>query len=340
MKKILLIKLSALGDVIFNIPLANILKKNGYEDHWLTTEKGIEIIKNNPCSDKTFFLPLYTFRKTFNPKYLFEIIKVIFMIRKEKYDIAFDCQRRLKSLPFMLLSGAKRRIISDHSREFAYLGANEIVPITNRLFDGHMVGLNIKYAEYLGLDINNIQFTLPEQSQKTKEKVLKFINNLKKPIVIIAPATTWSTKCWNIENWKKVISSIKDKCTIIFTGTEKDKELISQIGGDEYVNLAGKTNVQDLMELFKHTNIVITPDSGTAHVAWASGKPAIIEIFCCTNPKIFGCFGDAEKYYTVSGSVPCQPCNKRHCKNKEMPNCCTKYPNPDEVIKILDKLLK
>ena len=340
MKKILLVKLSALGDVIFNIPLANVLKKNGYEVHWLTSEKGIEILKNNPCSDKTFFCPIYSFRKTFNLKYLFEIIRVILAIRREKYDIAFDCQRRLKSLPFMLFSGAKRRIISANAKEFSHLGANEIIPISETLYNGHMVGVNLRYAKYLGLDINNIEFCLPEQSEETKNKVSQFISNLKKPIVVIAPATTWEPKHWNIEHWKKVTDFLKDKCSLVFTGTNTDKDLISQIGGDNFLNLAGKTNISDLMELFHYADLVITPDSGTAHVAWASGHPSIIEIFCCTNPRQFGCFGDDKKYYTVIGNMSCQPCNKRHCRNKKSKNICTQYPNPDEVIKIAEQILE
>ena len=339
MKKILLVKLSALGDVIFNIPLANILKKNGYEVHWLTTEKGIEIIKNNSCSDKTFFVPLYSLRKTFNPKYLFEIFKVISDIRKEHYDIAFDCQRRLKSLPFMLFSGAKRRVITENAREFSRFGANEIVPSSITGLNKHMVSVNLKYAKYLGLDVDNIKFSLPEQSEETKNKIQNFISNLPEPIVVIAPATTWAAKHWDAENWKIVINSIKDKCSLVFTGTDVDKDLINEIGGDKFLNLAGKTNIKDLMELFKYTDIVITPDSGTAHVAWASGNPAIIEVFCCTNPEIFGCFGNDKKYFTISGKIPCQPCNKRHCKNKISPNQCTKNPSPEEVINILNQLL-
>ena len=337
MKKILLIRLSSLGDVIFNIPLANVLKKNGYEVHWLTTEKGIDIIKNNPCSDKTFFVPVYSFRKHFNPKYLFEIIKTIVQIRKEKYDIAFDCQRRLKSLPFMLFSGAKRRIISDHCREFSYIGANEIMPDSIENPNGHMVGLNLRYAKYLGLDISDIEFSLPEPAEETKTKVKNLISNLKKPIVVIAPATTWKTKHWNIEHWKTVVNNIKDRCSLVFTGTNADKNLISEIGGDEFLNLAGKTNIKDLIELFNYTDLVITPDSGTAHVAWASKHPAIIEIFCSTNPKWFGCFGNDKKYFIVHGNLSCQPCTKRHCPKKDC--TCVNYPDPNEVIKIADTFI-
>ena len=57
-KKVLLIKLSSLGDIIFNIPLANSLKKAGYSVSWLVGEKGLDIIQNNPCTDEVIFVPI------------------------------------------------------------------------------------------------------------------------------------------------------------------------------------------------------------------------------------------------------------------------------------------
>lgn len=339
MKKILLIKLSALGDVIFNIPLANTLKSNGYEVHWLTTEKGIDLIKDNPCSDKTYLLPLYSLRKKFHIKYIFEIIKLIKDIRKEKYDIAFDCQRRIKSMPFMLLSGAKRRIISNYSREGARFGANEVMPREKKTY--HMVKLNQLYAQYIGLNTDEVKFTLPEQSEETKEKVKKLLSGINPnlPTVIISPATTWEPKHWAVQNWKKVIDTLKSECNLVFTGMEKDRSLISLLNGDSFINLAGQTNIHDMMELYKHADLVITPDSGSAHIAWASSKPAIIEIFCCTAPHLFGCFGNDKKYFTLKSKAKCSPCNKRHCNNSENINICTTTPTADEVIEIALKIL-
>ena len=63
MKKVLLIRLSSLGDVIFNIPLANVLKNNGYQVSWLVSEKGIDVVKNNPAVDKAILVPIQKWKK-------------------------------------------------------------------------------------------------------------------------------------------------------------------------------------------------------------------------------------------------------------------------------------
>lgn len=340
MKKVLIIKLSSLGDVIFTVPLANNLKANGYEVHFLTTEKGIDIVSGNPCCDKVFFAPLYTWRKNkFNLKYLFDMVKLVFDLRRENYDIAFDCQRRIKSLPFMRFCGAKRRIISKYSSEGAKYGANEILPPAVNCL--HMVKWNLDYANYLGHDVSEIKMSLPEQSAEVKQKIDSLLEGIdrSKPVTVIAPATTWEPKHWDVENWKKVVEALKDKSNLVFTGMEQDKVLISEIGGDDFINLAGKTNLKDLMEIFTRADLVIAPDSGSAHLAWASARPALIEVFCCTNTGMFGCFGNDEKYFALSGKLSCQPCNKRHCPNEQNHNACTQAVSAEEVIRLAERIL-
>ena len=69
-QKVLVIRLSPLGDVIFNIPLANVLKQNNYEVSWLVGEKGLDVIQNNPCVDKVFFAPVEKWKKNKNIFYI------------------------------------------------------------------------------------------------------------------------------------------------------------------------------------------------------------------------------------------------------------------------------
>lgn len=64
MKKIMLVRLSSLGDVIFNIPLANVLQRNGFEVTWLVSEKGIDVVKNNPAVKNAILIPLQRWKKT------------------------------------------------------------------------------------------------------------------------------------------------------------------------------------------------------------------------------------------------------------------------------------
>ena len=342
-QKVLLIKLSSLGDVIFNVPLANALKDAGYEVTWLTSEKGIQIVQNNPCVDKAILAPLVKWKKRGPCKENFdEYLEILKQIRAEKFDIAIDSQMMLKSLYWMLFSGAKRRIISKEAREFAILGGNEWIDDISYAPDSPIVLNYLKYAEYLGIKPEQIKVTLPPRTEEQIKKIDDLLSGLdrSKPLIVIAPATTWKNKHWNKDNWKTVVDNLKDRCNIVFTGGPNDSELIEYINQGRYLNLAGKTDIIELMELFSRANLVMAPDSGSAHLAWATGKTAVITIFTCTPKEVLAPLGDGKKYIALGGKgLVCQPCFKRKCKLHKNIDACTNFPNPGDVLEVVQNLL-
>lgn len=347
MKKIMLIRLSSLGDVIFNIPLANVLKRNGYEVTWLVSEKGIDVVRNNPAVDNAILIPLKKWKNEgFSIKNALEFFDILKRIRKEKFDIAIDTQMMFKSMIWLKLCGAKRRLCFSWGREFSHFGGNEKVPRHYGInYLVHAVFQHMQYAQYLGLEgTDKVEFTLPPSSNETVEYVDELLKNLdkSKPMVVIAPATTRRLKHWNKDNWRVVIEAVKDKCSLVFTGGQCDKELISYIGGDNFINLAGKTSIKDLIEIFSRASVVMAPDSGSAHLARATNIPAVISIFCCTPRQMYGPFGDDSKYFAIDGNLKCQPCHStRKCPlTGSGSEQCINYPKPDEIINIVNNLLQ
>lgn len=345
MKKVLIVRLSSMGDIIFHIPLANLFKSQGYQVGWIVSEKGYDLLKDNSCVDKVYLAPVQKWKKRgLSIKNFFEYMDILKEIRKENYDIAIDCQQMFKSMYWMLLSKAKRRIISKDAKEFSVIGANEIIPRICKGPGRHVMLNSFEFAKYLGLNTDEVKFTLPETSQEVKKYVDELIKDINKsrPIVVIAPATTRDMKHWHRDNWKAVVNELQKDCTLIFTGTEADKELLSYIGADNHLNLCGKTNLESLRELFSRVDLVMAPDSGSAHLAWACAKPAVIAIFTITPSKLFGPFGNDNKYAAISGGLTCQPCATwGSCPYAdERKEACVKTPSSDEIINIVKKMLK
>ena len=347
MKKAMLVKLSSLGDVIFNIPLANVLKKNGYEVTWLVSEKGIDVVDGNPAVKNAILVPFQRWKKNgFSIKNILEFIDIIKRIRKEKFDLALDTQVMFKSMLLMIFSGAKKRVCLKNAREFASLGANELIEqIPSENYSVHAVFMYLWYAKCLGLDgADEVNFTLPTPSDETKLKVDNLLKDIdaSKPIVIIAPATTRRLKHWNKGNWKTVAEAIGDKCNLIFTGGACDNDLISYISDGKYLNLAGKTNIKDLIEIYSRAKLVMAPDSGSVQIARATNIPAVISIFCGTPSTMYGPFGDDNKYFAISGNLKCQPCyNTVTCPlTGEDAEQCINYPRPEKIINIVNKILQ
>ena len=340
-RKVLLIRLSAMGDVIFNIPLANCLKDNGYEVHWLVSEKGFSLVNGNPCVDKVYLAPVEKWKKSGKPFENFkEYLSILKTLRAEKFDIAIDTQLILKSLYWTRFCGAKRRIVAKNAREGAIFGGNEVIPSTRDGFKRHVVKCYLKFAEHLGLSTDKIRVTLPETSTQAKEKINQLLSPLDpaKKTIIIAPATTWVPKHWDKDNWKELIDRLGNEYNLVFTGMPTDAGLISYIGGDKHLNLTGKTNLEELQELFSRGDLMISLDSGSTHLAWAVQKIKIVTIFCCTPPGLYAPLGESSKYIGLTGSAPCQPCHRKKCPQKQK-NICTLTPSVDEVLNAIRALI-
>ena len=339
--KVLIIRLSALGDVIFNLPLANLLKSHGYEVFWLTSEKGFDIINNNPIVDKAILAPVEKWKKQNFFKNFLEYLKIIKYLRAQKFDIAIDTQLLLKSAIWMVFCGAKRRIVSDTARELAQFAGNESVGKLLYDKDTHAVKRYFKFAEYLGLRTDKIKVALPPLPTDIIKKIDELIQDLDKtkPIIGIAPATTWVTKHWSRDNWKTLINKLGDDYTLVFTGTKNDCELIDYISDNKHLNIAGKTNLLELAEFFKRCDLVISLDSGSTHLAWASQKPKIVSIFCSTPKEFYAPLGSRDKYIALSGNLPCQPCHKKRCPLDKDQNGCTMYPTVEDVYKAVNILM-
>ncbi len=347
-KKVLIIRLSALGDTIHTLPLANALKKEypSVRLDWIVEDKASTFIKNNPLIDKMYEIHKSTLGKEKNPiKKLRGFISIIKDIRKEKYDIVLDTQQLLKSGIILGLSGGKRKITLDDGREFSYLFANEIIKTGRKQFDinYHVVKRNLEFAKYLGVKDLKEEFVIPDFSGKYSQNAIAVFEKIDKTkkTILIAPATTWANKHWTVENWVEVINEFSPYCNILITATEKEKELINKImtltDNSKIINLSGQTSLQDMVFLSKNVDIVISPDSGSAHVAWCSGAKSIVTLFFATSASRTAPYG--KNYHSISSSANCSPCMKKKClKNKK--NHCINEINAKEVINIVKNVLQ
>ena len=175
-RKVLLIRLSSLGDVIFNIPLANLLKSNGYSVTWLVSEKGYDVLKDNPAVDEVILAPFVKWKKHRSLENFKEYLKILKYIRSKNFDIAIDTQLLFKSFIWTAFCGAQRRIVSfESSRELAFLGGNEFVANVQQGYSKHVVENYLRYAKHLGLNSDKIKMSLPASKPEVVEKINKLL---------------------------------------------------------------------------------------------------------------------------------------------------------------------
>ena len=350
-KKVLILRLSALGDTIHTLPVAYAIKKS-YPDckiGWVVEDKAQLFIKNNPLIDNCYVLPKkeWKSRGIFSLKNIKDFKNIIDSINSEHYDVVIDTQQLLKSAFILPFLNIKRKITLTGGREFSWIFANEIYPESHQLFDSnyHVVNSNVEFAKHIGADLSEVKMVLRDADDSIKNKISDLLKNLdiSKKTVVFSPATTWVNKHWNESYWSEVLKFLYGKVNVLFTGTATDLPLISRIikGADFddtfFTILAGKTNLEELAEVFRRADVVISPDSGSAHIAWAVEKPFVITLFSATAEKRSAPFGD--RCFVLAPELDCRPCLKRQCRLKKDKNLCCRLVKPQELINLLCDIL-
>lgn len=330
---ILIVKLSAIGDVIHTLPSLREIRKlyPGAHITWVVEEASAGLILNHPHLDKVLISRRKSWIKAFRSGYigrpLREIRSFLKELRERKYDLIIDFHGLLKSALIVFLAGGKRKLGYDSLQEMSGLFYNEKIPED---MNKHAVDRYLDFPRYLGAKTVSVEFVLPE-NQAAEEKVHKLLreNSLEsKKFIAVNPVALWETKLWNDEKFARLADMIRETLSldVVFTGSEKQPlEKITAMAATKAVNLAGDTTLPELAVLYKKTKLLITTDSGPMHLAAAVGTP-VVALFGPTDPQRTGPYG--EGHTIVRTELACSPCLLKKCKTKQCMNDIT----PEQVL--------
>lgn len=335
-KKILIISLGNVANTIYTLPMVNVLKGYNYSVEYVVCEKGFSIVNKNSKVDKIFLASMEQWTgKWLNPDTWEAFFKLIERIKLRDYDIVLDCQQDIRSLLIFAMCNGKRKITYSDAKGFSSIGSNEVVNAKNQT--ENIVERNLNLIKYLGLDYTDIEFPLPETDYTYVLKYDKLFDSLDKTkqTIIIAAGAKNESKRWSAANWTALIAQLKNDYNLIFTGGIPDKFFIKEIGGEAFINLCGETRIESFIDVVRRADIVISSDTEAAAIAWATQKPKVITLFTCTSPEKYAPFdpNNKEKYISLYGKLPCQPCHSGICLDDEPK--CRKFPTVDDVMRAI-----
>ena len=334
---ILIVKLSAIGDVIHALPVSYALRQKYPTAHitWVVEPTAYEIVKHNPCVDevilfqKKAFKTFKGFKQNFKPFYK--------LLHRRKYDISIDLQGLFKSMAVVLTANAKKKIGYVDMRE----GSNLISKaIKGPHFNGHIVDRYLDTVKYLGCDTDNIIFPLKNTAEE-----INYVNNLlmdnkiddNKSFIVFAVGTNWVNKCWSTKNFailSDLLSEHSIKTVLIGFGKndeQKALEITRQNTSNNIVNLVGKTSLMQTAALIKKAKAIVGGDTGNLHLAAALNIPAIM-LMGPTDPNRNGPY--KQMHNVILAGHDCDGCWKRTCR-KNIDCLSTITPNL-----VLKKILK
>ncbi len=150
---------------------------------------------------------------------------------------------------------------------------------------------------------------------------------ISKDFIVIHPGTGADVKRWPVSRWVSLINELPvgTGTSIVLTGSSDEAGLCDTIARQASVNvidLAGKTSLYSLGELFRQAQLVVGVDSGPLHLATAVGTPTI-HLYGPSDMVRYGPWGDSDRHRTLSAGMPCPDCGNLSPDRAESCGCMT-----------------
>jgi ADP-heptose:LPS heptosyltransferase len=337
-KKIIVVDFGGIGDLVLTIPFLRELKK-GFPSSVvsvLCAKRAGGILKDQPCNDESFFAPIT----------LIGLLKTGLQLRKQRFDMAINLMPQtsylsaIKMYLLFLLINARQWVGRDtEGRGFFY---HIKIPETKMQMENEVAFYGKIFKAISNKDFDGqLEFHISQRSRKKAGALLKKERNfLENPLVLLNPGSDWPAKRWFIERYAEVVQRLHDFFPDIefgVIGTKEERELASVIkeaGEEKVFILSGKTPLTVLPAVLDQASLVITNDSGPAHIARAVGTPVVI-LAGPGFPAFFSIQG-RNVSHLLYHPVSCAPCLKVSCDRMD----CWKAISVEEVVDAATQLLR
>lgn len=337
-ERILIVKLSSIGDVINAFPVVVALRDRFPEAEiaWVVESPAADLVAAHQAVDRVFVLSVA--RGGLRPaNYLRALMKLARPLREGRFQVALDLQGLLKSGLVAWLSRAPIRLgFSDDRREAAFLFTNIRVPPRCRL----PVGRYLSLAAFMGADVSfpRAQVPVDPGAEAWAERLLAERVPPGSVPVALCPGASDPYKRWPAERFIDLGRLLIERGGIVplIVGGPGDTALAQRIQqgiGRTAVTTAGATNLLGLASLLRRCATIVGGDTGPLHLAVAVGIP-VIGLYGPTDPGRTGPYGDG--HIVIHKQFPCAPClRKPTCREGD----CLRAVSASEVAQAVTRLL-
>lgn len=329
--KVLIVKLSALGDVVQSLPVAMAIHAQIPEAQvdWLVEKPSAPLLMGHPALNRVLVSPRHEI--TQGDGNIFTALTGFGReLRSVTYDAVLDLQGLMKSAMLVALCKAERKI--------GFKGGKEPLaawPLTERLDpydpDRHALERYLDLLEPLGLmRPAHPQFGL-EPGAEAQAKVSELVGQGKRgePLVVLHPVAKWESKLWPLEHWVRLARDLAGLgMRLALSGSADDRSVTRAIAGAagvEIIDLAGRMSLKELAALLGYADLLVSTDTGVMHLGAAMGCQ-VVAMFGPTAHWRTGPYGGSHR--VVRLDMDCAPCFKREC---DKPRCLSDL-NPELVL--------
>jgi ADP-heptose:LPS heptosyltransferase len=307
--KVLLVRLSAIGDVVHTLPTLAALHRAGHEVSWLVEPPARDLLTDNPALHQVVYAPR-------SRQFVFaDARNAVQALRARKLDVALDLQGLWKSVAWARLSGAKRTI--GYARAARREGSSALLLHEDMALPSgivHVIDKNLALLRTLGIEaVGDRTFPLPPAEAATKRVTAELAAAGLRDYAIVNPGGGWTSKLWPVESMGALARALKARgLTPLVTWGPGEQDLAARVvtASDGAARTSFPTTIPELIELLRRARLVVAADTGPLHLACAVGTP-VVALFGPTDPARNGPFAAEDE--VVSRRPACFPCYRRGC---------------------------
>jgi len=337
-KKIIVVDFGGVGDLILAIPFLRGLERAFPSSavSVLCAERAGMILKKQPYIAKIFLSPIT----------LFGLLKMGLRLRKKRFDMAINLMPETSYfsaikmyLLFFLINAKKWVGRNTEGRGFFYhiKVPEQKMQIENEVL---LYGRILKTISNGNFD-ERLELHCSRENRRRAGKLLSKVRNFQgDSLVLINPGADWPAKRWPIERYAELVKRLQASFPSVefgVIGTAGESVLADFLKvavGEKVFILSGKTPLELLPAVMEKASLVITNDSGPAHIARAVGTPVVI-LAGPSAPAFFTIQGRNESL-VIYHPVSCAPCLKVSCDTMD----CWQAISVQEVLEITSKILE
>src|SRR5712691_10669414 len=338
-RRICVIKPSALGDVVQSLPLLPVLRERfpAARVSWVINHELAELIEGHPHLDE-----LLHFHRRGTAR---EFLQLLHELRRRQFDLVLDLQGLMRSGVMAAATRALLRVGLETSREGAGMACHLTVPRTDRSVPAFQRYWRV--AEELGFADRTPQTIVPT-NDTARSWAATMLGGLTGPVMAIHPGARWITKRWPVEKFAVVANKAMRQFgfSVVILGSKNEmpvaQELQNLLQGfvsrKPVLNLTGHTTLPQLSAVLSAVDLVLTNDSGPMHLAAGLGTP-VLGVFTCTSSTISGPPGG--QHELIATDVPCAASYKKQCPHSGRRHlCCMDELSTERVCQALVRLIE
>jgi heptosyltransferase-1 len=329
--RILLIKLTSLGDLIHALPAINdaYAADPNIEFDWVIDQGFSEVATWHPAVKRIFTTSHRNWRKNLTSLSTYRNVKELLQtLRETKYDLVIDGQGNFKTALLSLCTRGERAGFDRHSaREWiSHFAYQKKYPASRKI---HAIDrLRLLFSQAIG-------YPLPETSPNFQLKEGCFTKpscDLPASYLVFVHSAGWRTKLWPEEHWKALIHKATQRGfhVLLPWGSPQEEARAKRLALFGGVRVLPRLSLSEIGYVLQRTTAAVCVDTGLSHLIAALNIPSIT-LYGATDSGLIGASGS----HQIQSPLSCAPCSQKKCQFQLEEPPCLAHITPDAVFKEL-----